>query len=74
MLKYLIVLPLLLITPAFAQQQPSVPETALQINGIIGTWAQTLGQQAKQIDDLQKQLAAAHAKIKEMEPSAKPAD
>lgn len=57
MLKYLIIA-LFAITPAYAQQQQSIPtvaETAIQINGIIGTWAQTLMQQAKQIEQLQKE-------------------
>jgi hypothetical protein len=73
MLKYLIVF-LLWMTSAMAQQQQlTPPETALQINGVVGAWAQTLVQQGKLIDDLQKQLAAANAKIKELEtkPEAK---
>jgi hypothetical protein len=79
MLKYL--LPLcLLASPALAQQQqPSPPEVALQINGVVGTWAQTLVQQGKVIEDLQKQnaakdaqIAAKDTKIKELEkPEAK---
>lgn len=68
MLKYLFAL-CLLASPCLAQQQQlSPPEAALQINGIIGTWAQSLVQQARMIDDLQKQLAAAQARIKELEP------
>jgi hypothetical protein len=74
MLKYL--LPLcLLATPCVAQQQQIVSPsaTALQINSIIGQWAQTLEQQGKVIADLQAQLTAANAKIKELEskPDAK---
>ena len=67
MLKYLTAL-CLFATPCFAQQQQTSPsETALQINSVIGTWAQTLTQQGKLIDDLQKQLIAAQAKIKDLE-------
>jgi TolA-binding protein len=56
----------LLATSAFAQQQqPSPPETALQINAVIGQWAQAIVQQAKLIEQLQ-------ARIKELE--TKPAD
>lgn len=66
----LALIPLALATPAFAQQQQqqmSPPEAALQINGIIGTWAQTIVQQGKMIEDLRKQIAADDAKIKELE-------
>lgn len=63
MLKRLALLSLFLATPAAAQQQQlSPPETALQINGILGTWAQTLVQQGRVIEELQKQLAAEKAK------------
>lgn len=67
MLKYL--LPLCLFaTPCLAQQTQSTPaEIALQINNVIGTWATTLTQQAKMIEDQQKQIAAKDAKIKELE-------
>lgn len=53
----------LLAAPSFAQQQQpaSPPETALQINAVIGQWAQTIVQQAKMIEQLQ-------ARIKELEP------
>lgn len=66
-LKYL--LPLcLLVTPCSAQQQQISPaETALQINGVVSQWATTLIQQGRVIDDLQKQIAAKDAKIKELE-------
>lgn len=57
-------------SPAMAQQQPSHAETALQINNIIGTWAQTLTQQGKTIGDLQEELAKANARIKELETKA----
>jgi septal ring factor EnvC (AmiA/AmiB activator) len=61
---------LFLAAPAVAQQQqPTTPaETAIQINNVIGTWSQTLMQQGKVIDELQKQLATANARIKELEP------
>lgn len=58
MKKIVLVTFLLIATPAFAQQ-PSPPETALQINGVIGQWAQTLVQQAKLIEQLQAELAQA---------------
>lgn len=74
MLKYLVLTLALLATSALAQQQAvPPPETALQINGVIGQWAQTLVQQARVIEDLQKQLAAAHARVKELEPKQEPA-
>lgn len=49
--------------PAFAQQQqqPSLPETALQISAVIGQWAQAIAQQGKLIEQMQ-------ARIKELEP------
>ena len=73
MKRLLIVALLSSVTPAFAQQQPSPPETALQINGVIGQWAQTLVQQGRMIADQQAQIAAKDAKIKELEskPDAK---
>lgn len=69
MLKYLLAF-ILLSTPVFAQQQQqlSPAETALQINNIVATWAQTLTQQGKAIADLQAELAKANARIKELEP------
>lgn len=68
MLKYLVVAFVLLVAPASAQQQPQTPpEIALQMNGIIGTWAQTLVQQASMIADLQRKLTAAEARIQDME-------
>lgn len=68
-MKRVILLAMLLAaSPALAQQQLSPPETALQINGVIGQWAQTLVQQGKAIEELQKQNAAKDARIKELEP------
>lgn len=68
MLKYLLPF-ILLSTSALAQQQALSPaETALQINNIVATWAQTLTQQGKAIADLQAELAKANARIKELEP------
>lgn len=67
MLKYLIPA-ILLAVPALAQQQQASPaETALQINAVIGQWASTITQQGKVIEDLQKQIAAAQARVKELE-------
>lgn len=54
-------------TACLAQQQTTPAETALQINTVIGQWAQTLTQQGRAIDDLQKQIAAKDARIKELE-------
>ena len=71
-MKRIILAAILFATPALAQQQQvSPPEAALQINGIIGTWAQTLVQQGKMIEDLQRQLAAEKAK-NNPEPPKKP--
>jgi uncharacterized coiled-coil protein SlyX len=78
MLKYLLLAALLFAaSPALAQQQQlSPPETALQINGVVGQWAQTLVQQGKVIEQLQAELAKANARIKELEakPVEKPAE
>lgn len=68
MLKYITLL-YLLASPCLAQQQvPTVAETGLQINSVVSQWAQTLTQQSRQIEDLQKQLAA---KTKELEEAKK---
>lgn len=53
-MKRVLITVLLLTSPAFAQQTP--PEVALQVNSIVGTWAQALVQQSKTIEDLQKQI------------------
>lgn len=68
MLKYIAAICLCATPCAAQQQQLSPPETALQINGVIGAWAQTMVNQGKMIEELQKQLTAAQAKIKELEP------
>lgn len=75
-MRLAILLILLAGATAALAQQPSPPETALQINGVIGQWAQTLGQQARLIEQLQAELAKANIRIKELEPSKpdKPAD
>lgn len=71
-MKFLVVALLFVAGPAFAQQSPA--SVALQINGVIGTWAQTLEQQGKTIEGLQRQsaedqkrLSEANAKIKELQ-------
>jgi hypothetical protein len=71
-MKYLlIIVAVALASPALAQQQQQTPpELALQINGVIGTWAQTIVQQGNMIADLQKQLAASQARVKELEAKA----
>lgn len=55
--------------PAFAQQQPvpTVAETAIQITNIIGQWSQTLVQQAKLIEQLQKENEALKKQTEEKE-------
>lgn len=69
MKRILIALCLFAATPAFAQQQQTSPtETALQINGVIGQWAQALVQQSKAIEQMQADLIKARARIKELEP------
>lgn len=70
MLKYLIAF-VLLSSSAFAQQQVTPPEAALQINRVVGEWAQTIVQQGKAIDELQKQLKDEQAKNKELESKLK---
>lgn len=76
MLKYLLLSTAILLTPAMAQpqqqDQQTPPEVALQMNSIIGTWAQTLMQQAKVIDELQKQNTSMKNKIKELELKSSP--
>jgi hypothetical protein len=56
---------LLLPSTAFAQQQQSPSEIALQMNGVIAIWAQTLTQQIKQIEQLQKENADLKKQIDE---------
>jgi hypothetical protein len=70
-MKRLILAFLLCASPAIAQQ-PTPSEIALQINGVIGVWAQSLVQQGKMIEDLQKQLTAANVKIQELEKKPEP--
>lgn len=68
MKKTIFIIGLLIATPAIAQQQQQSPsEVALQINTIIGQWAQALIQQAKTIDELQKQLKEEQLKNKGLE-------
>lgn len=63
----------LIASPAFAQQQQTTaPEVALQINSVIGGWAQTIVQQNRQIEMLTKQLVDAQAKIEELKVKDKP--
>ena len=61
----------MLVSPALAQQQPP-PEVALQINNVVGQWAQMLVQQGRTIAELQAQLAVAQARIKELEAKTEP--
>lgn len=68
MRRLLIVALLTFNAPVLAQQQQISPaEAALQIGSIASAMAQTMAQQGKTIDELQKQLAAKEARIKELE-------
>ena len=65
---------LLLTSPTLAQQQQQISpsDAALQIISVANAMAQAMNQEIKTVDDLQKQLAAANARIKELEkPEAK---
>ncbi len=61
---------LFLSAPVLAQQTVSAPEVALQINSMVGAMAQAVMNQGKQIEELQKQIAAKDARIKELETKA----
>jgi TolA-binding protein len=66
-------LALVILSPAaaLAQQQPAPSQTpsqtALQVVAIISSWAQTIEGQHQQVATLQAQLAAAQARVKELE-------
>jgi hypothetical protein len=51
---------------AFAQQ-PTPSQVALQIDGIVNSWAQTIEAQQKQIADLQKENADLKAKLEKQD-------
>lgn len=59
-MRYVLLVFLLLPTAAFAQQQQTPSQVALQINNIVGQWAQT-------IEALQQQNAQLQARVKELE-------
>lgn len=67
MKKFIIAVALLITVPVSAQQQLPPPEAALQINAVIGQWAQALVQQNKVIEELKVQLDKAQARVKELE-------
>jgi hypothetical protein len=54
-----------MVVPAWAQQQPTPAQTALQIDNVINQWAQT-------IEALQAQLANSQARVKELEDKYEP--
>jgi hypothetical protein len=66
-MKRIFLVLIMLSSPVFAQQQQTPPEVALQINGVIGQWAQTIVQQQRTIMEQQAQISAKDAKIKELE-------
>ncbi len=72
LMKYLVIVALCFTTPALAQQQATPAEVALQINSVVSQWATTLTQQGRVIEDLQKQITAKDAKIKELEAKTEP--
>lgn len=71
--KSLIALCLFVSLPALAQQQQiqSPPEIALQINSVIGQWAQTLVQQGKLIDEQNKHIKDLEAQLAATKPEEK---
>ncbi len=74
MKRIALILGLLLASPATAQQpqQISPAEAALQINSLAGSMAQSMAQQGRIIDDMQRQIAAKDVRIKELEAKAEP--
>ena len=66
-MKFLAAIAVLAMTaPAVAQQQQVTPsQMALQIQGIIGQWAQQIEADQRTIADLQKQIAELKAKTPE---------
>lgn len=59
-MKWALIILALLTAPAYAQQQLPPSSVALQINSIVGQWAQEL-------EALRQQNAQLQAKIKELE-------
>lgn len=78
MIKILSVLLSLLATPMQAQQQPAQltpSQTAIQINGVVGQWAQTIETQQRLISELQQEVAklkVENATMKKEKENAKP--
>lgn len=58
----------LLSSPAFAQQpqQLTPSQLAIQLNTVIGQWAQTIEAQQKQISDLQQERAKLSTEIEKL--------
>jgi hypothetical protein len=73
-MKWLIsvTLTLLFVTPAFAQQQRSPSQIAIEANQMVGYLASFAEQEGVTIQQLQKQLADAQARVKELEAKAAP--
>jgi len=51
-----------LVAPARAQAQQTPSQIAIQLDGVINSWAQTIESQNKVIADLQKEVADLKAK------------
>ena len=68
MKKLLVVLALIIASPAIAQHQPADVRAAAELGSQIGAMALKIHQQQDQITLLQDQLAKAQARIKELEP------
>lgn len=61
-------------SPAVAQQQQvqqTPPEVALQLNNVIGSWAQTIVNQTRQIETLQTKNAELQKQLDELKPKKK---
>lgn len=67
-MKRLAALLLLAASPAFAQQQPTAID---RVSGSLGQCISAAEQKVDQIAELQKQLAAAQARVKELESAPK---
>jgi TolA-binding protein len=67
-MKWFIFVALLFATPAFAQQQQRSPsQIAIEANQMVGYLASFAEQEGVTIQQLQKQLADAQARVKELE-------
>ena len=62
MIRLIFVISMLLPSVAFAQQQPSPSQTAIQIDNVVNQWAQQLDNDQRAIAALQKQIDDLKAK------------